>query len=104
MKRGEIWWARLPPPRKTKPVLLVSRGEAYARRAFVMVAPVTTNARELRSEIPVGPAEGLPRESVANCESLETIARALLFERVGALAPGRIVELDAALTFALGID
>lgn len=104
MKRGEVWWARLPPPEKTRPVVLVSRDEAYAKRSFLMVAPITTHVRGLRSEISVGPAEGLRRESVANCESLETIARSLLFERAGTLGPARLDELDSALKFALGLD
>ena len=30
MKRGEIWWARLPPPTGRRPVALVSRDAAYA--------------------------------------------------------------------------
>jgi mRNA interferase MazF len=42
MKRGEVWWARLD---KRRPVVLVSRDEAYDVRALVIVAPATMTVR-----------------------------------------------------------
>ena len=36
MKRGEVWWARID---KRRPVVLLSRDEAYAIRGLVVVAP-----------------------------------------------------------------
>ena len=33
MKRGEIWWADLPPPVGRRPVLLLSRDRAYVVRS-----------------------------------------------------------------------
>ena len=44
MRRGEVWWAELGPPAGGRPVVLLSRNEAYAVRDFVIVAPVTTPA------------------------------------------------------------
>jgi mRNA interferase MazF len=38
VNRGEVWWARVD---KRRPVVLVSREEAYDLRAFVIVAPAT---------------------------------------------------------------
>lgn len=104
MKRGEIWWARLPPPDKTRPVVLVSREEAYGVRGLVTVAKVTTRRRVLRSEIALGPAEGLPRECVANSDDLMTVHKRQLIERIGVIADSRVAELDAALAFSLGLD
>ncbi len=51
MKRGEIWWAELAPPAGRRPVLLLSRNEAYAVRELVMVAPLTTRIRGIPSEV-----------------------------------------------------
>lgn len=104
LKRAEIWWARLPPPDKTRPVVLVSREEAYALRDLLTVAKVTTRRRGLRSEVALGPAEGLPRECVATSDDLLTIRRRQLIERIGAIPEGRVAELDAALAFSLGLD
>lgn len=104
LTRGEIWWARMPPPTKTRAVILVSREEAYARRDYLIVAPVTTHARGIAAEVALDASEGLPRPSVANCDSLATIAKGRLVRRIGRLSAHRSGELDAALKFALGID
>src|SRR5207247_499941 len=45
MRRGEVWWAQLPPPVGRRPVVLVSRDEAYAIRELVTGVPVTTQVR-----------------------------------------------------------
>lgn len=104
LKRAEIWWARLPPPDKTRPVVLVSREDAYAVRTLLTVAKVTTRRRGLRSEVALGPAEGLARECVANSDDLLTIRKRQLIERIGAIPEGRVAELDAAIAFSLGLD
>ena len=104
MKRAEIWWARLPPPDKTRPVVLVSREQAYALRTLLTVAKITTRRRGLRSEVTLGPAEGLPRECVANSDDLLTIHKRQLIERIGTLPDSRVTELDSALAFSLGLD
>jgi len=84
--------------------VLVSRNEAYAVRALVTVAPVTTRVRRLPVEVSLGEAEGLPRPCVANVDALTTIAKSHLEERVGALTPAKVALLDGALRFALGLD
>lgn len=104
LNRAEIWWARLPAPDRTRPVVLVSRPQAYAVRDFIIVTRVTTRRRGLKSEVSLGPREGLARASVANCDDLLTIAKALLIRQVGALSNSKADELDAALKFALGLD
>jgi len=45
MRRGEIWWAELSLPIGRRPVLLLSRDEAYAVRNAVTVAKVTSTIR-----------------------------------------------------------
>lgn len=104
MRRGEVWWARLPEPAGRRPVVLLSRNEAYAVRALVTVAPVTTRVRGIPVEVPLGKSEGLPRACVANVDSVTTIAKACLEERAGSLAKTKIAALDRALRFALGLD
>lgn len=101
MRRGEIWWARLD---KRRPVVLVSRQEAYAVRALVIVAPVSTTIRGFSVEVKVGRAEGLPKPGVINCDWLVTVPKADLVERAGSLSAAKSVLLDDALRFALGLD
>jgi mRNA-degrading endonuclease toxin of MazEF toxin-antitoxin module len=52
-----------------------------------MVAPVTRMLRAAPSQLPLGRAEGLPVESVANFDDLASVPKALFVRRVGALGP-----------------
>ena len=104
MRRGEVWWAELPKPAGRRPVVLVSRDEAYAVRALVCVVPVTTRARGIPVEVPLGRDEGLPRRCVANADTITTIPKAALVDYVGVLTPDKLVALDLALRFAIGLD
>jgi mRNA interferase MazF len=104
MRRAEIWWAQLPEPAGRRPVVLLSRDEAYAVRELVTVAPVTTKVRGLPVEVPLGPADGLPKPCAANLDTVTTIAKRSLVERVAALSEEKRQALDEALRFALGVD
>lgn len=101
MKRGEVWWANLPPPAGRRPVLLLSRNAAYAVRSLITIAPITRTARGILAEVPLGPADGLPRPCVANCDSIATIPKALLVERIAVLGPTKLAAVNAAIRFAL---
>lgn len=104
MRRGEVWWADLPPPANRRPVLLLSRDEAYSVRALVIVAPLTTRVRGIPTEVPLGPDDGVPRQCVANLDTLSAVARASLRERLTALRPEKLRAVDTAIHFALGLE
>lgn len=101
MRRGEVWWARVD---KRRPVVLVSRDEAYEVRALVIVAPVSTTVRGFAVEVKVGKREGLSTEGVINCDWLVTVPKADLLERAGSLSALKLRRLDDALCFALGLE
>lgn len=103
MRRGEVWWADLPAPAGRRPVLLLSRDEAYAVRELVTVAPVTTRVRQIPTEVPLGPAEGLPKRCVVNLDVITTIPRRTLTRAIGPLPPETIAAVERALMFALGL-
>jgi len=104
VRRGEVWWAALTPPAGRRPVLLLSRNEAYAVRELVTVAPVTTRMRHIPSEVPLGPEDGLPRPCVVNLDTITTIAKRILQERLVSLSPEKLKAVEAALHFALGLE
>ncbi len=101
MRRGEVWWAELGPPAGRRPVVLVSRDEAYRIREWVTVAPVSTRIRGIRAEVELGSADGLPRRCAVNLDSLITIRKAWLRRRVTRLSVAKIHEINDAIKFAL---
>ena len=104
MRRGELWWAELASPAGKRPVLLLSRNEAYAVRELVMVAPVTTRIRGIPSEVPLGDEDGVPRACVINLDTITTIAKAGLRERLSALSAEKLKAVEEALHFSLGLE
>lgn len=103
MKRGEVWWARLPGETKTRPVLLLSRDQAYAVRELVTVAPITTRVRNIPVEVPLGPVDGLPRACVVNCDTITTVPKRILASRVAALSDPKLRAVRHAVRFALDV-
>ena len=103
MKRGEIWWAELPAPIGRRPVVLLSRDEAYDVRTLVTIAPVTAMVRRIPVEVALGPEDGLPKTCVANLDTLMTIQKTRLSGFICLLKPRRLDEVNAALKFALAL-
>src|SRR5713226_4224534 len=101
MKRGEIWWAELPRPAGRRPV---SRDEAYQVRRLVTVAPVTTRIRGIPVEVALGPKDGMPRECVVNLDTVTTIPKDALRERLAVLSRSKTTAVEEALRFALGLQ
>ncbi len=84
--RGDVWWGETP-DEKGRPFLVVSRDIANEVMQKVLVAPVSSRMRDLPSELRLGPAEGLPIESVASFDNLRPFPKAMLVRRLGALGP-----------------
>lgn len=104
MKRGEIWWAELDAPVKKRPVLLLSRDEAYAVRSLVIVAPVTTRIRDIPVEVRLSPEDGMPHECVVNLDTITTIPKDCLSSRITVLNSRKMNEVEEAIRFALGME
>ncbi|MBI2908503.1 MAG: type II toxin-antitoxin system PemK/MazF family toxin [Chloroflexi bacterium] len=103
MHRGEVWWARLPEPAGRRPVVLLSRNAAYEVRTSVTIAPVTRTVRHLRTEVALGPADGMPAACVVNLDDIETIRKTALIERITVLSPEKMAQVARAVVFALDL-
>jgi len=103
MRRGEVWWADLPLPIGRRPVVLLSRDEAYAVRNAVTVAEVTSTIRGIPVEVELGPEDGLPKKCVVNLDTIVTIRKDLLIERIAILRDEKIEQLNSAIKFALSL-
>ena len=103
MRRGEVWWAELPAPAGRRPVVLLSRNEAYGIRELVTVAPVTSRIRDIPTEVLLGPEDGLPKACVANLDTITTIPKRTLAARIAGLRREKVRAVEAAIEFALGM-
>lgn len=104
MKRGEVWWANLPAPIGKRPVILLSRDEAYAVRNAVTVAEVTRTIRGIPVEVPLGIEDGLPKKCAVNLDTIMTIRKELLIERIALLKSEKMALIQKAIKFALDLE
>ena len=102
--RNEIFWADLGPPAGRRPVCVITRDAAAAVLTTITCAPITRTTRGIRSEVAIGPDEGLPEPCVINCDNIVTVPLdALDRSAVGQLDEIKRSELDRALRYALDI-
>lgn len=102
MRRGEVWLAEV--GRKPRPVLVLTRDAVLDVRANVTVAEITTQARGLAVEVPVGPECGIDEASVVNGDGLHTVSQRRLTCRIGVAHDDVVVEICTAIAIALGCD
>jgi mRNA interferase MazF len=103
MRRGEVWRAELPPPTGRRPVLLLSRDAAYSVRTSVTVALITRTIRNIPVEVLLGQEDGMPVECVVNLDSILTIPKSRLTERITMLSVERMTAVAKAVVFALDL-
>lgn len=108
MKRGELYLVRKPgshDPRKQRVFVVVSR-QALIDSAFssVICAPIYSQHDGLSTQVPVGIAEGLKKESSIHCDDLVSIPKSALTNYVGSVKATALANLDRALMIALGLD
>ena len=104
VSRGEIWLYRFGRPDKQRPVLVLSRQRALDHLRTAVIAPLTTTARGLPSEVALGITEGLKQPCVVNLDHLYTVAQGDLRKFVGALDATKLDAICSALAVALGCE
>jgi len=102
VRRGEIRWYELPRPDKRRPVLVLTRDSVLEYLGEVTVAPLTGTVRDIPSEVPLGPTDGVPGDCAVNLDHLQTVSKARLGALIATLPTPRMDEVRSALLFALG--
>jgi mRNA interferase MazF len=110
IRRGEIWWADLPEPRRSEPgyrrPVLVVQADSFnlSRIQTAIVAAITSNVELAEAPgnvlLPARSA-GLPRDSVVNVSQLLTLDRSFLTEHAGMLTPRQQRSVDEGLRTVL---
>jgi mRNA interferase MazF len=102
--RGEVWWCELPETGR-RPVVVLSRDAAIPRFRRTLVGPCTTTIRGIPSEVLLEPGDDpVPRPSVLNLDSVESVSLATLVERLGRLSDERMQQVCKALAVAVACE
>jgi mRNA interferase MazF len=110
VRRGEIWWADLPEPRRSEPgyrrPVLVVQADTFNRSRIqtVIVAVITSNlelANAPGNVLLPAHSTGLPRDSVANVSQLLTLDRSFLTSQAGAVTRLLLASVEKGLRLVL---
>lgn len=104
IRRGEVRWYRFAHPDKRRPVLIVTRQSIIPSLGEVTIVPLTTNIRDIPSEVVLRPNDGLPRECAVNCDHLQTVLQGRLGALVSTLSTEKMNQVALAIRFALALD
>jgi len=93
-------------PGKHRPAVVVSVDELLAGvdDELVVVVPVSSSRARTPLRPTISPAEGVDADSVAVCRGIRAVARARLVQRLGAVTPDTMREIDGALADILGLS
>lgn len=89
---------------KRRPVVVLTREEVRPYLGWVTVAPIASTAKGLATEVPVGRANGLDRESVITCDNIATIAVSELGKQIGFLFDAQEAQLAEAIATAFDLE
>lgn len=82
---------------KVRPAVILTRPSVRPYLNQVTVVAITSRARGLSTEVPVGPDNGLDRPSVVNCDQIHTVPVENLGRPVGFLLESQEEALTAAI-------
>lgn len=105
MIHGQIRWYTFRPPDKRRPVLILTRTIALSFLQNVTIAPLTTNIRNIPTEVLLTPEDdGVFSLSVINVDNIQTVPQDKIGSLITTLSPVRLDEVNRAILFALGMD
>src|SRR5437667_300367 len=88
---------------KPRPVLILTREVVRPHLTRVTVAPITSTIRGLSTEVSVGRANGIDRDSVISCDNIVTVPATTLGRQLGYLLPAQEGELSEAIRAAFAL-
>ena len=94
LTHGQVWWADVD---KVRPVVLLTRAAVAPMLHRVVVAPITTTVRGIRTEVAIGELEGVRAGSVANLDNVQLLPVDRLLALAGQVADDCWPEFCAAM-------
>ena len=101
MNRGEVWWLEHPQAGR-RPACVLTRQAAIPVLPSVLVAPATRTIRDIPTEVRLTHADGMPDDCALSLDSITTVPKALLRQRIAPLGEAKLAELCEALRAATG--
>lgn len=112
MRRGEIWWAELPPPIGSepgyrRPVVIIQSDDFNKSRINTVIVVILTSNLHLEAApgnvLLKKQSTGLSRDSVANVSQVFTIDKSFLAKHISRLSPSEMEQVEDGLRLVLDL-
>jgi len=97
MAPGDVWFVELGMIEKSRPALVLAVPGEEDARVLVIVAPLTSQVRGSRGEVPLGKPNWLPKISAVNVQGLASLDKSQLIRRMGRLTDLQMKAVKDAL-------
>ena len=104
IRTGEIRWFRFEHPDKRRPVLVVCRTQLISSLSLLPVIPLSTQVRNLPSEVQLTPEDGMPEVCVLKPEWIRAVERERIGPLITALPEHRWPDVRRAVLYTLGFE
>ena len=103
MKRGEIRWYKFKSPDKRRPVLILTRDSILKYLGEVTIAPITSNVRDIPSEVLLSGLDGMQKDCAINLDHIQTVSKGKIGSHITTLSSNRLKQVHKAILFALNL-
>jgi len=102
--RGSVVGPNLPPPWGRRPVVLLTRSDAYGVLTWIVAAPLTPPIRHIRLSVPLDPGlDRVPRSCAVTLDNMMAVHAGWIDDFVTELRRETMLAIDEAIHFTLGL-
>jgi mRNA interferase MazF len=104
VNRGDVWEVDLGGRSGRRPVVVLTRQAVIAHVNKVTVAEVTTKGKGYPTEVAIGQAANLRRESFVQLDNVQTVSKTRFVKHLGALNADTMRSVGRKLILALELE
>ena len=104
MNRGDVWEVDLGGRAGRRPVVILTRQAVISHVDKVTIAEVTTKGKGYPTEVAIGQAGNLRRESFVQLDNVQTVSKVRFVKHLGALNSDTMHTVGRKLILALELE
>lgn len=104
MNRGDVWEVELGGRSGRRPVVVLTRQAVIAHVNKITVAEVTTKGKGYPTEVALGQAANLRRESFVQLDNVQTVSKTRFVKHLGTLNSDTMRTVGRKLILALELE
>ena len=104
VRRGDVYWLKVAPPDKRRPVVILTRDAVIPHLNAVVVASITSTFHRTPAQVVIGVEDGMLALCAVNLHHIHYASKNRLEKFITRLDAGRMEEIRDAITYALQLE